>query len=331
MSSFRARGWHVRVGKAPLWIAVAALTIASCSRDQTTLLTSSPRWPDDILTPDLSASLASNGTFAAEPIVDEGLGSLSLSQFRALVRGHIRSFGELAVGRWRRDAGVLIESAGLRLCEGPYLSRSAYVDFSNASGWPLRHMLGPRYNAVYCDPTSGAAVYFSVSALATGHSAHADGRLREGGDRSLGNVVYSRALLPDGESTALVPPEEAASIAASVTGSRVAARPTLFSPRFPLSPNQAMWRIQLERAVVAFAAVGKASESLVETSVVFVPVLRSSHPTGGVLVGADAEWGLEQERLVVESVAPSSSPDSRLSVHALIPSGFAPAHFSQKE
>lgn len=191
------------------------------------------------LTPEAAARLDGNGHFVT---ASAGVGELTEPEARRLAAAYLRLGSRWLAGIWQRDRGQSIEFDKLSLCSRAYYAHPLFDPGPSASQ-ALREYLGPQWLFTACTPSGVQVVSIAVSALA--NELHAtNGRIEGPG----GGQFFSVGI-PTSVSSAPISPEDAAQLAAEVTGQPISEVPELVLPPAPYAAQMAKWRLRLANPV----------------------------------------------------------------------------------
>jgi hypothetical protein len=107
-------------------------------------------------------------------------------------------------------------------------------------------------------------------------------------------------------------------MAAQATRALVASAPVLLSPPMPLSPDHAIWRIELDREVTLTFASGEADESSRTLSVVYVPALDGAYESSLLLADRETASSATGDDVQLQ-VGPPGTPDGTVILRTIGP------------
>jgi len=259
----------------------------------------------DLATPALLNALDQDGHFRL-PAPDPGQG-LEISTARAaeLAIAYVQTFGPYIRTFLERGHGASIDFDALQPGR-VYYAISPYAPVPEPAHPGAQKGLGPYY-VVHLLSNGQHALSVAVSSLST-DVAIVDGRIRY--PIRSGNDFLAIGIPRGGGEQRPMSPEQAAQIVFDSTGLRIAALPRLVLAGRPFEPQEARWRITMERAA---SFLGTESDRRITTTDVYVDfqgglyVPRAEQP-GGItaIVDRDEVSGYIRKNVPLTGEVPTS-------------------------
>ena len=212
---------------------------------------------------------------------------ISESQARKLAQAYVLTHARGERKILERDHGGPINLDALHVCGRVWYASSAFEPLPSDVPAAFHRIYGPWWLVTLCGPGEAPQVSVAVSAYSTELTIRSDGRLAyppEFGEEM--HVLGIPTKLAAGVPSA---PERAVSIAARLTGVRVAGVPELIAPPPGQFPQTARWRLPLERGVALTAGNGKGSPVRTFAGVreVFVSTTKFASPNTAEIADVD--------------------------------------------
>lgn len=221
----------------------------------------------EYLTPSIAAMLDASGRLPVDADARPDLETVPVIQAsiaRALAAGQLKTFGAFLNPTWEQDRGRHIDWAVLTVSPRVYVAQTVFGAVPDVGCHPsFVHWFGSFYMMTY-DADGAPQVRIAVSAQATDYDVDNNGFVTYP-PRS-GNAFFDEGIVADNSVGFLLSPEQAIAIAAGATGAKVQSVPRLLMRGVSYTPNFALWRIDLDRAVT----VRRVDGSTETTSVLYV-------------------------------------------------------------
>lgn len=236
---------RLSLSRTALLLLLGCPLLASCDRPPSA---AQPLHPGDVrtfVTPAVAGQLTPEGRFPLVGPAPERYPQISPEKAAEIAVAWVRTFGSFFRPYYERDYGARIEFDELEVVSPVWYAAAVYEAVPEDASPAYRNAFGPHY-LLYLGRQGVPVLGVSVAAFA-GSSIGADGVLTH--PPHSGNEVIAYGVAPGRGFSYPVSPEQAARVAATASGARVAAPPELINPHRDYHPYHARWKITLERPV----------------------------------------------------------------------------------
>lgn len=221
--------------------ALVSSWVIACSTDRGSLSPSAPPQVTQFVTGAALQALDAQGHFA---MPSPGADTLGPAEATVLANMLLKDYGQMAIGRYRRETGLQFELEETAPCGRAFLATSPY-DLVQGGSVREQRRFGPHWLVTFCLKGNTPVISVSVSALA---------RELVGKDPRRSTVDFQQAdfleaSIRPGVLGLPVSPEVAVQKIAESSGRKISELPTLLQLPIPYIPQLAAWQVTLDQAV----------------------------------------------------------------------------------